>query len=95
MLAPKLGPAQPFVLAGLGLIKTRTELTTAALLESNNNHLGWDIGGGLMIFAGPHVGVRGDIRYFHAFQDLEILGFSLADTKLDFARASAGVVLKF
>jgi opacity protein-like surface antigen len=95
MLAPKLGPAQPYGLVGLGLLKTHTELTTAGLLESNNNHFGWNIGGGLIIFAGDHVGVRGDIRYFHAFQDLEILGVPIADNKLDFGRASAGLVLKF
>jgi opacity protein-like surface antigen len=95
MLAPKLGPAQPYGLVGLGLLKTRTELTTAGLLESSNNHFGWNIGGGLIIFAGEHIGVRGDLRYFHAFQDLEILGIPIADNKLDIGRASAGLVLKF
>ena len=95
MLAPKLGPARPYVLAGVGLIKSHAELTTAGLLSTDNNHFGWDIGGGLMGFFGEHVGVRGDIRYFHAFQDLSILGVTIADQKLDFGRASAGLVLKF
>jgi len=95
MLAPKFGPLQPYGLAGLGLLKTHTELTAAALLESNNNHFGWDVGGGIMLFAGDHLGVRGDVRYFHAFQDLEILGFPIADAKLDYGRASAALVLKF
>ena len=95
MLAPKFGPLQPYGLVGLGLLKTRTELTLPALLESSNNHFGWDIGGGVMLFPHRHVGIRGDVRYFHAFQDLEILGLSLGATKLDFGRASAGVVFKF
>lgn len=95
MLAPKFGPVQPYALVGLGLIKTRVELTTGGLLESSNNHFGWDVGGGLIAFFGDHVGVRGDIRYFHAFQDLELLGVSFGDAKLDFGRASAGLVFKF
>ena len=95
MFAPKFGPAQPYVLAGLGLMKTRVDFTATGLLDTDNNHFGWDLGGGVIGFFGPHVGLRGDIRYFHAFQDLEILGFSIADTKLDFGRASAGLVFKF
>jgi opacity protein-like surface antigen len=95
MLVPKVGPVRPYALAGLGLIKSHIELTPGSLLTSDNNNLGWDVGGGVMAFFGGHVGVRGDIRYFHAFQDLKILGFTLSDTKLDFGRASAGLVLAF
>lgn len=95
MFAPKFGVLQPYGLIGLGLIKSHAEITTAGLLESDNNHFGWDIGGGAIAYFGQHVGVRGDIRYFHAFQDLEILGLPIADTKLDFGRASAGVVFRF
>lgn len=95
MLSPKFGVIQPYGLVGLGLIKTHAEITAVGLLESDNNHLGWDIGGGIVAYLGRHVGVRGDIRYFHAFQDLEILGLPIADTKLDFGRASAGVLFRF
>ena len=95
MLAPRFGVAQPYALIGLGLIKTHVEFSTMSLLESNNNHFGWDVGGGLLIFLGRHVGVRGDVRYFHAFQDLEVLGIGLGDTKLDFGRAAAGLVFRF
>lgn len=95
MLAPKFGVIQPYGLMGLGLIKTHAEITAVGLLESDNNHLGWDIGGGIIAYLGQHVGVRGDIRYFHAFQDLEILGIPIGDTKLDFGRASAGVLFRF
>jgi opacity protein-like surface antigen len=95
MLAPKFGVIQPYGLVGLGLIKTHAEISAVGLLESDNNHFGWDIGGGIIGYLGEHVGVRGDIRYFHAFQDLEILGLPIADTKLDFGRASAGVIFRF
>jgi len=45
--------------------------------------------------AGDHIGVRGDLRYFHTFQDLEVLGFTLSNSTLDYGRASAGVVVTF
>jgi len=49
----------------------------------------------VMITVVPHVAVRGDIRYFHSFQDLGVLGFTLSDTKLNFGRAAAAVVFTF
>jgi opacity protein-like surface antigen len=95
MLAPKFGFVQPYGLIGLGLLKTNVELDVAGLLDSDNNHLGWNIGGGLILFFGDHFGVRGDVRYFHAFQDLTIVGIALGSTKLDFGRAAGGVIFKF
>jgi hypothetical protein len=76
-------------------LKTNVEFSAASLLDSDDNHFGWDLGGGLIVFLGRHVGVRGNIRYFHAFQDLEILGISLDETKLDFGRAAGSLVFRF
>jgi opacity protein-like surface antigen len=95
MLIPDLHPFRPYVLAGVGLIRTQVELTPSGILETDNSHFGWDVGGGLMIFFGDHVGIRGDIRYFHAFEELEILGFSLSGEKLDFGRAAGALVFRF
>jgi opacity protein-like surface antigen len=95
MLVPKMGPVRPYVLAGIGLIKTHVDLTTASVLTTDNNNLGWDVGGGLIGFVGDHIGVRGDLRYFHSFQDRTFLGFTLGNAKLTYGRASVGVVLKF
>ena len=94
IVGPKFGFIRPFVLGGVGLIKSHVELTTGSLLDSSNN-FGWDIGGGVMIMFGDHVGVRGDVRRFQSFQNQTILGFSLADEKLSFNRATAGLVLGF
>ena len=93
MLAPNFGPVRPYGVVGLGLI--RTEVSAATLFEVENSHLGWDIGGGVMIFPSRHVGIRGDVRYFHAFEDIEVLGISLGETNLDFGRLSGGVVFRF
>ena len=94
MLVPKIGPIRPYALVGIGLIKTKVELTPISLLTTNNNNFGWDIGGGVII-GGEHVGVRGDIRYFHSFQDQTIAGFVLSNPQLNFGRASAALMLMF
>ena len=95
MLAPKVGPVHPYVLAGVGLIKSHVDLTTTSLFTTDNSDFGWDVGGGVIGFVSGHFGLRADLRYFHSFQDFTVLGFTLDNTKLDYGRASAGVVFKF
>ena len=96
MLAPKIGPVRPYLATGLGLIKTHVDFTQATIFTSDNNNFGWDIGGGVHVTVAPHIGVRGDIRYFHTFQDLGPMGFSLgANQKLDFGRAAAALDFTF
>jgi opacity protein-like surface antigen len=95
MVVPAIGPVHPYVLGGLGLIKSHIDFTTSSILTSNNNDLGWDLGGGVILLFGGHLGIRGDIRHFHTFQDLTVVGFNLSSPKLNFARASAGLVVKF
>ena len=95
VIGPKISLVRPYVVGGVGLIKAKVEFTPGSLLNTSNNGFGWDIGGGLTV-GGEHVGIRGDIRYFHSFKDLEVLGFSVGgDTKLDFGRASVGLFLGF
>ncbi|MBI3491627.1 MAG: porin family protein [Acidobacteria bacterium] len=95
MLVPRVGPVRPYLLAGMGLLKTHVDFSPTSLLTSDNNNFGWDVGGGMMALVAPHVGVRGDIRYFHAFQDTTILAFPVNNPKLDFGRASLAVVFTF
>jgi hypothetical protein len=97
MINPKIGPVRPYFLVGVGLIKTRVEFTPLGILETSNNDFGWDIGGGLMGFFGEHFGLRGEVRYYHSFQDFEFepLGLALAGRKLDFGRVSGAAVFKF
>ena len=94
IVGPRIGAIRPFVLGGVGLIKSHVELDAGSLLDSSNN-FGWNIGGGVMLMFGEHVGVRGDIRRFKSFQEISILGFDLSDEKLTYNRASAGLVLAF
>jgi opacity protein-like surface antigen len=95
MLAPRFGPVRPYGLIGIGLIRTDVEIEATSLLDSETNHFGWDVGGGLVLMLAQHVGLRGDVRYFHGFRDFGILGINFPETRLDFGRASAGVVFSF
>ena len=79
---------------GIGLMKTHVDFS-ASTIENSENHFAWDTAGGLMIFLGPKFGIRGEIRHYHAFQDFAILGLAIGNTKLDYGRASAGVVFRF
>ena len=96
MLAPRFGPVQPYGLAGLGLIRTAAEFgPLAGSNEEQDNSIGYDLGGGVIVMFGRNVGIRGDIRYFHALQVTDLLGFDLGDTKIDYGRFSGGLMLKF
>ena len=52
MVAPRIGPARPYALIGVGLIKSHVEATLGSLASIDNNNFGWDIGGGLMLMFG-------------------------------------------
>ena len=96
MLAPRFGIVQPFGLAGIGAIKTKVEDQLLGSSDSENQ-IGWTIGGGLIVFVQKHIGLKGDIRYYHSFQALDLLVLDLGQdrNKIDFGRAGFGVVLKF
>jgi opacity protein-like surface antigen len=96
MFVPAVGPVRPYALVGLGLIRSQVDVTNGTLLASSgNNDVGWDVGGGVFVSFGDRVGVRGDIRYFHSFEEFTVAGFPLGDADVDFGRASAALVLKF
>jgi opacity protein-like surface antigen len=95
MIAPKFGPVHPYVLAGLGVIRTNVDFVPSQLLDNSESKVAWSLGGGVMAFFHPNIGVRGDLRYFHAFQDFQFPGISIEGAKLDLGRASAAVVFRF
>jgi opacity protein-like surface antigen len=95
MLAPKFGPIQPYGFAGVGLMRTTIESVGQ---NEDSNQVAWDAGGGLMAFFNEHIGVRGDVRYYHSFEVLDALGLvdlGIKETKLDFGRFSIAAVFKF
>lgn len=96
MLAPRIAIVQPYGLIGIGLMRTTLEEKFSTASDSQNQ-IGWTLGGGVMIFVQRHVGLKGDIRYYHSFQALHLLGFDLGNdsNKIDFGRAALGLVLRF
>lgn len=96
MIVPALGPVHPYLLAGLGLMKTHVELTTSDVLSTTNNSLAWDIGGGVTILFARHLGVRGDLRHFHSTKSFPIPFIANSDDqKLNFGRISGALVFAF
>ena len=80
VIAPKIGPVR---------------LNPIAIVSFTNNTFGWNAGAGMIVMFGSHVGIRGDIRHFNSFQELNLVGLSLGGgTKLSFGRASAALVLQ-
>ena len=94
LVAPGFGAVHPYVLGGVGLMRAHTDFEPSSLFNLSDNQFAWDVGGGAMVFFG-HVGIRGDIRHFHSFQDTGLLSVFGSGSKLDFGRASGALVVKF
>ena len=87
---------RPYVVGGVGLIRTQIDGGTLARVSSSNNMFGWDAGAGVMGYFADHVGLRGDVRYLRATSDLNsgVSSLDLSGDRLHFWRASIGVVLR-
>ncbi|HKB13875.1 MAG TPA: outer membrane beta-barrel protein [Vicinamibacterales bacterium] len=94
LLVIPAGPVRPYGLIGLGLVRPHAKTDLASLGDTDQNTLGWDIGGGLNIFFGHTFGIRGDLRHVRTFQDITLFGV-FNNAPLDFWRASAGITLRF
>jgi len=94
-----VGPVQPYVLGGLGLIRSHVSVNVLCAAAdrgpfSANNSLGYDLGGGVRLSATPHIGIRGDLRHLHTLQDVNFPDI-FAGQHLGFNRVSIGLSLKF
>jgi opacity protein-like surface antigen len=87
---------RPYVVGGVGLIRTQIDGGTVARVSSSTNMFGWDAGAGVMGYFAQHVGLRGDVRYMRAVSDLttNVASIDLNGNRLHFWRASVGVVLR-
>lgn len=95
MVGPTIGPVQPYALAGVGVMRLNVDSLTSTFMQNDESKLAWDMGGGLIVSLGSHVGVRGDIRHFRGMRDLQVLAFAIEGSNIRFNRASASIVLKF
>ena len=81
---------RPFFRAGAGLIRTQIDGGSVFNVSSSENHLGYDLGGGVMGFFSDRVGVRGDVTYFRNMTGNIVNGVDQGS--LHYVRWSAGVV---
>jgi hypothetical protein len=86
---------RPYGLVGAGVMRSRADL--GDVLDAAENDLTWDAGGGVLIFFTSRIGVRVDFRYFQTFDDLELFGIEIGDSrgKVDFTRTSFGFIVRF
>jgi hypothetical protein len=95
MLAAPAGPVRIYGTAGAGLLKTRLE-DPDRLFSIDSNDFGINVGGGLIVSLGNHVGLRGDVRYFRDLQDADPDGeFDVDFGSVDYWRGVAGITLSF
>lgn len=59
---------RPYGAAGLGVIRAVFD-TPYDLVDTDQNNLGFNVGGGVMYSLNDRGGLRGDVRYFHARVD--------------------------
>jgi opacity protein-like surface antigen len=98
MIVPAIGRVHPYVLIGLGLMKTHVEFTRADLANTDHAGVAWDIGGGVTVLFARHIGVRGDIRHMHsakAFSFPFVGTTPSTEQQLTFGRAAAALVFAF
>jgi hypothetical protein len=86
---------RPYGLVGIGVLRSDLE-SFDDLIGFDDSEVAWNFGGGVMIFFGAHVGIRGDLRYFRTFGNVDFgpLEISGSDA-LQYTRASGGLVLRF
>jgi opacity protein-like surface antigen len=89
------GSVRPYVVGGVGLIRTNVKDATGFFDANSKNDFGFDVGGGVMGFFNSNVGLRGDVRYFRTFNGSSdnVTGLGLSDFR--FWRGSVGVSFKF
>lgn len=89
------GPIRPYVVGGVGLIRTNVQDLSGLFSATSKNDFGMDVGGGVTGFFSDSIGLRGDVRYFRSFRGTtdNASGITLGDFK--FWRASLGVSFKF
>jgi hypothetical protein len=98
------GVLQPYATAGAGMIRLTGSVDVpflGSVISASANDLGWNYGGGVMIFPASNIGLRADIRHFQtsgtSWDDITNIGGldDLPVPKVNFWRATGGVTFKF
>jgi opacity protein-like surface antigen len=93
VLAVPTGSVRLYGTAGLSLLSPRIE-TRLGFDDLKEDKGGYDVGGGVFLFVSDHVALRGDLRFFRTFGDLDA-GGGVDLGKLDYWRGAGGLSLRF
>lgn len=98
------GPIQPYVSAGAGIVKLSGDVVVpfvGTVFSASADDVGWNFGGGVMLFPVSTVGLRADVRRFQTGElswnditNVDGIG-DLPLPKVDFWRATGGLTIKF
>jgi hypothetical protein len=90
---------KPYFTAGLGLMRSNLRFTEL-FSDLSRNDLGVNVGGGIMVFLGDRVAIRGDLRQFRSLNNddpddsfPEPRDFSFGDFR--YWRGTAGLTFRF
>jgi opacity protein-like surface antigen len=95
MIAGPKAAVRPYVVGGVGLVKTRVDSADQFLTDVGNNDFGFDVGGGVIFSFSDNVGIRGDVRYFRGITNGDDNGVDLRLGSFQFWRGTVGVTLRF
>ena len=93
LIGPKIGAVRPYAVGGLGLMRFSAD-GPFGVGNFDRNDVAMNVGGGLMAFITPAVGIRGDVRYFRNLNDNEE-EFGIDFDQFDYWRSTVGVVFRF
>jgi len=86
---------RPYAVGGVGLIRQQIDLV-GGLASYTANDFGYDLGGGVMLFLGRHVGLRGDVRHFRTTGGISVADLvDLEPGAFNFTRTSVGVTFRY
>jgi opacity protein-like surface antigen len=93
MAALPTGSTRLYGSGGVSLLRPALTSRTGFVVVDEDK-LGFNVGGGLMVFLSERVGLRGDLRYFRTFGALQS-GDQVTLGKLDYWRGTGGLTFKF
>lgn len=93
LVAVPAGQVRLYGAGGVSLLRPDLK-TREGFVVVNDDKVGFNVGGGLILYLGGHVGLRGDLRYFRSFGNLET-GNAIDLGTLDYWRGVGGLTFKF
>lgn len=86
---------RPYAVGGVGLI--RQQLSAAAgLVNYDANDIGYNVGGGVVLFVSRNVGIRGDVRHFRSIGANPVIDLiDLQPGAFNYSRATVGVTFRY